>query len=93
MLADAFYSSLAHPSRREIIRVLTENPPLSAGSLAARVGVSRSNLSAHLRPLRESRVVRWSRRGNVIMYTVDQEVLAACLRETAESLNVSLEES
>jgi DNA-binding transcriptional ArsR family regulator len=55
--------------------------PLCVRDLAILVGVSESGVSHQLRFLRERRLVKTRREGNVIYYTVDDHHVAALFKE------------
>jgi len=72
------YSAIADPTRREILGLLRDHGVLSAGEIAASFSsVSRPGVSRHLRVLRECGVVRSSRRGKTLNYTLDAKPLEA----------------
>ncbi len=70
--------TLGHPARLKIVYLLGQGE-LSAGELAARVGVSPANVSQHLGALRAVGIVEASRRGTRLYYRLaSQEVARAC---------------
>jgi ArsR family transcriptional regulator len=76
----AAFRALADPTRARILYALTRGP-LCVRDLALLVGVSESAVSHQLRFLRENRLVRSRRRGNVIEYALDDYHVAALFRE------------
>ena len=74
------FQALADPTRARMLYALTQRP-LCVRDLALLVGVSESGVSHQLRLLRERRLVRPRREGNVIYYTVDDQHVAALFRE------------
>jgi ArsR family transcriptional regulator len=76
----AAFRALADPTRARILYALTRGP-LCVRDLALLVGVSESAVSHQLRFLRENRLVRSRRRGNVIEYALDDHHVAALFRE------------
>jgi DNA-binding transcriptional ArsR family regulator len=62
--------ALADPTRRAIFEALP-TAPLAVGELAARIGVTSSAISQHLRVLREARLVMMRQDGNRHLYFLD----------------------
>ena len=82
LLADvvAAFRALGDPTRARILYALTHGP-LCVRDLALLVGVSESAVSHQLRFLRERRLVKPDRRGNVIAYALDDHHVGALFRE------------
>jgi DNA-binding transcriptional ArsR family regulator len=74
------FQALADPTRARILYALIRRP-LCVRDLAIIAGVSESAVSHHLRLLRDRRVVKPKRAGQVIYYSVDDQHLAALFRE------------
>lgn len=70
-LADMF-RFLGDPSRLRIVLACL-NEPISVGAIAARLGLSPSLVSHHLRLLRAARLLRAERRGKQVFYAVADE--------------------
>jgi DNA-binding transcriptional ArsR family regulator len=79
LLVDTF-QALADATRARILYALTQRP-LCVRDLAILVGVSESAVSHQLRFLRDRRIVRPRREGNIIYYTVDDHHVAALFKE------------
>lgn len=79
-LIAATFQVLANPTRVKILYALLERS-LCVRDLAILVDVSESAVSHQLRHLRDQRVVKTRREGNVIYYMVDDQHVAALLRE------------
>jgi DNA-binding transcriptional ArsR family regulator len=79
VVVDAF-QALGNPTRARILYALGAGP-LCVRDLAVLVGISESGVSHQLRFLRDRRVVKPRRRGNVIYYSVDDQHVAALIRE------------
>lgn len=71
---------LCDPTRLKIVRALRDNQ-LAASDLARVLGRSRSATSQHLRVLREADVVRPARNGNVVRYTLADDLNAEILED------------
>jgi ArsR family transcriptional regulator len=91
------FKALSDPTRLKLIRLLGEHPRhecppecdghsfLCVNALAHHLGVSQSAVSQHLRVLRQAGIVRGTRRGAFMHYSLDQEGLQeykVVLRET-----------
>ncbi len=76
----ATFEILANLTRVRILYALLEHS-LCVRDLAILVAVSESAVSHQLRHLRDQRVVKTRRRGNVIYYMLDDQHVAALLRE------------
>ena len=74
------FQALADPTRARILYALTKRP-LCVRDLAILVGVSTSAVSHQLRFLRDRRLVKPRRDGNIIYYTVDDHHVAALFKE------------
>jgi len=85
------YGVLAVESRLRIIKLL-RGGPLCVGALAARLDISQSAVSQHLRILRDAGLVAPERRGYFVHYRLNERALADCLKLTAELLGGSVEE-
>ena len=74
------FEALADLTRARILYALIQQP-LCVRDLAILVGVSESAVSHQLRFLRDRRLVKPRREGNVIYYTVDDHHVAALFKE------------
>jgi DNA-binding transcriptional ArsR family regulator len=74
------FEALADLTRARILYALIGRP-LCVRDLAILVGVSESGVSHQLRLLRERRLVKPRREGNVMYYTVDDHHVAALFQE------------
>jgi DNA-binding transcriptional ArsR family regulator len=55
--ADAVFSALSDPTRRRVIRALSEEGPVTATELAERIPVSRQAIAKHLASLEDAGLV------------------------------------
>ncbi len=74
------FEALADLTRARILYALIQQP-LCVRDLAILVGVSESAISHQLRFLRDRRLVKPRREGNVIYHTVDDHHVAALFKE------------
>ncbi|MDQ6833232.1 MAG: metalloregulator ArsR/SmtB family transcription factor [Chloroflexota bacterium] len=79
LVAETF-EALADPTRARILYALIRRP-LCVRDLAIIVGITESGVSHQLRFLRDRRIVKSRRLGNVIEYSVDDAHVAALFRE------------
>jgi DNA-binding transcriptional ArsR family regulator len=79
MIVETF-QALADPTRARILYALTMRP-MCVRDLAILVGVSASGVSHQLRFLRDRRLVKPRREGNIIYYAVDDQHVAALFKE------------
>ena len=74
------FQALADPTRARILYALLQGP-LCVRDLAILVGISESGVSHQLRYLRDRRLVKPQRKGNIIYYAVDDHHVAALFKE------------
>lgn len=74
------FEALADPTRARLLYALRKRS-LCVRDLAAIAGVSESAVSHQLRFLKDRRLVKARRRGNVVTYSVDDHHLPALFRE------------
>ena len=74
------FEALADLTRARILYALIQQP-LCVRDLAILVGVSESAVSHQLRFLRDRRLVKTRREGNIIYYAVDDHHVAALFKE------------
>lgn len=73
-----FCKSMAHPLRLEVIDLL-RGRDLTVQEIAEEAGVRQANLSQHLAVLRNRGIVRSTRDGNNVIYTLaNKKVVEAC---------------
>ena len=81
-LADLF-SALADPTRVRIVAAL-DGREMCVGDIAATLGLSQSATSHQLRSLRQQGLVRSSRAGRMVYYTLDDEHVSLLFRQGLE---------
>lgn len=79
--------SLCDPTRLKIVRAL-QATELAAGDLALVIERSRSSTSHHLRILRETSAVTARREGNVIHYSLSDDISAEVLDEIGTAFDL-----
>jgi DNA-binding transcriptional ArsR family regulator len=78
----ALMDALCDPTRIKIVRALRDTT-LAASDLAHVVGRNRSATSQHLRVLREIGAIVARRKGNVVRYTLSDDVSGSIIEEAA----------
>ncbi len=81
-LAEVFHL-MGDPSRLSILLLVLDGPR-AVSEIAAATGLSASLVSHHLRLLRAGRLVRASRHGKQVFYTVDDDHIRSVLTDMAE---------
>lgn len=77
---------LADPSRCHLVMALIEAGELCVCDLAATVGMTESNVSHHLRLLRDHSIVRRRRQGKMVFYSPDDDHVRRLLQQTRDHL-------
>lgn len=70
------FEALAAPTRREIIELLSSKGKLSASDIYGRFDASPPAISQHLKVLREAKLVRVERQGQLRIYQIDPKGMA-----------------
>jgi ArsR family transcriptional regulator, arsenate/arsenite/antimonite-responsive transcriptional repressor len=76
-MSDVF-EALAHPVRREILRLLRKRP-MSAGELAEHFTIAKPTLSGHFTVLKTADLVTTERQGTTIIYEINMSVMEEAL--------------
>lgn len=81
--AAEIFKALSDPTRLKLVRLLNDCPPgvcqggpLCVNALAHQLGVTQSAVSQHLRILKQAGLVRGSRNGTFMHYSLDRDGLA-----------------
>ncbi len=88
------FKGLSDPTRLNVLQLLALNPEhqLCVGAIAGRLGVTQPAVSQHLKVLRYLRLVKASRDGYRIHYSIDQDMLATYKANIDELFTVVLTE-
>lgn len=84
------YKALAHPVRREILKLL-RNGPKSAGELADHFDLAKPTLSGHFTILKEAGLVTVSRKGTTLTYRLNVSVVEETLAGFLDVLKMGTE--
>jgi ArsR family transcriptional regulator, arsenate/arsenite/antimonite-responsive transcriptional repressor len=79
--------ALADPTRREILRLLSERD-LSAGEIAENFDISLPSVSHHLSTLKNAELVTTERNGQSIVYSVNATVVQEFLQQMLDTFSV-----
>jgi len=88
----AIFSALADPTRLKLVKLLCgqrSDEALCVNALAARLGVTQSAVSQHLRVLKAIGLVNGERRGYHIHYFINHERLESCRELVSAILSVA----
>lgn len=72
---DAVFAALADPTRRTILRAVSERGPVTATALTDEVAISRQAITKHLNLLREAGLVEADRLGRELRFVARSEPL------------------
>jgi DNA-binding transcriptional ArsR family regulator len=79
------FSALAVPTRRKIIELLARKGETSATDISDMFDASPPAISQHLKVLREARLVKVAKKGQLRIYQLDMEGMYAFERWTQET--------
>ena len=68
------FNSLSHPIRLTIACGLSKNEKCNVKTMSERLGVSQSLLSQHIKILKNARIIKGHREGNIIWYKLENEL-------------------
>ena len=70
------FAALADPTRRQVVRTLSQHPDLTASSLAGELPMTRQAVTKHLAALDRAGLVRGHREGREMRYSLTPAPLA-----------------
>lgn len=79
--------ALADPTRREILRLLSEKD-LSAGEIAENFAIALPSVSHHLSALKNADLVTTERNGQSIVYSLNATVMQEFLQQMMDTFSV-----
>ena len=82
------YKALADPTRRQILKLLRQDD-LPAGSIAEQFAISWPSVSRHLSVLTSAGLVKATRRGQQVVYSLTTSVLVDIVTELADMARVN----
>jgi DNA-binding transcriptional ArsR family regulator len=81
---DDVFAALADPTRREVLRSLSQRPELTASRLAGELPITRQAVAKHLAALQKAGLVAPHREGRETRYTLTPGPLADAMDWMAE---------
>ena len=81
---DAIFSALSDPTRRQVMRALSEQGPSTATGLSAQLPVTRQAVTKHLATLADAGLVTATRRGREKLYTISPAPLTEAVTWMAD---------
>ena len=78
-MSDSAFKALSDPTRREILRLLSERD-LTVNEIVAEFGLSQPAISRHLGVLRAAGLVTALRQGQNVLYSLDTTVVQDVVR-------------
>ena len=74
------FAALADPTRRQVVRTLSQQPDLTASSLAGELPMTRQAVTKHLAALDRAGLVRGRREGREMRYSLTPAPLTEAMR-------------
>lgn len=84
MGTDDVFRALGDPTRREVLRLLSERGPMTAGEIADRFDLAKSTMSGHFTVLRQAGLIVSERQGARLVYSATLSVLEEALSAVME---------
>lgn len=91
MKLNATFKALSDPTRRHILRMLSEKS-LNAGEIADAFDMTKPTISHHLNMLRDAGLIMSERQGQYIYYTLNMTVMQELTHELMNLFGVGEEE-
>lgn len=85
------FKALADPTRREILRMLSEKS-LTAGDIADAFNISKPSISHHLNILKNAELISGERDGQNIIYSLNSSVMQEVVNELLTLFRVGEED-
>ena len=88
MAVDEVMRALADPTRREVVRLLAREGPMTAGELAERFDLAKSTMSGHFNSLRGASLIVAERQGASIVYSASLSVLEEAMASMMDAVGL-----
>ncbi len=85
------FKALADPTRREIIRMLSDKN-MNAGDIASAFNMSKPSISHHLNILKNAELISGERDGQNIIYSINSSVMQELINELMTLFQVGEED-
>ncbi|MGN1014674.1 MAG: autorepressor SdpR family transcription factor [Butyricicoccus sp.] len=89
MSFQATFKALSDPTRREILQLLRDNGPMTAGEIVERFDMTGATVSHHLSILKSAGLVDTEKQGKYIRYELNLSVLDEILSWMSELMEGS----
>ncbi|MDO9444523.1 MAG: metalloregulator ArsR/SmtB family transcription factor [Dehalococcoidia bacterium] len=84
MGTDDVFRALGDPTRREVLRLLSERGPMTAGEIADCFDLAKSTMSGHFTVLRQAGLIVSERQGARLVYSATLSVLEEAMSAVME---------
>jgi ArsR family transcriptional regulator len=84
MGTDDVFRALGDPTRREVLRLLSERGPMTAGEIADEFDLAKSTMSGHFTVLRQAGLMVSERQGARLVYSATLSVLEEAMSAVME---------
>lgn len=88
MALDDLIRALGDPTRREVVRLLAHEGPMTAGELSDRFALAKSTMSGHFNVLRQAGLVLTERQGTTIVYSASLSVLEETMAAVMDAVGL-----
>ncbi len=87
-MLDDLIRALGDPTRREVVRLLAREGPMTAGELSDRFALAKSTMSGHFNVLRQAGLVVTERQGTTIVYSASLSVLEETMAAVMDAVGL-----
>ncbi len=88
MPLDEVLRALSDPTRREVVRLLSQRGPMSAGELGERFDLAKSTMSGHFNVLRQAGLIVAERQGTTIVYSASLSVVEEAMGSVMNAFGI-----
>jgi len=85
---DDVIRALGDPTRREVVRLLARQGPMTAGELAERFDLAKSTMSGHFNVLRQAGLIVAERQGTTIVYSASLSVIEEAMSSVMDAVGL-----
>lgn len=91
MAIDDVLRALSDPTRREVVRLLSQRGPMTAGELGDQFDLAKSTMSGHFNVLRQAGLVVAERQGTSIVYSASLSVVEEAMSSVISAFGIGRE--
>jgi DNA-binding transcriptional ArsR family regulator len=88
---DDVLRALSDPTRREVVRLLSQQGPMTAGELGDQFDLAKSTMSGHFNVLRQAGLVVAERQGTSIVYSASLSVVEEAMSAVISAFGIGRE--